>query len=164
MDANRLAEIVEALRVVGTDGQAVEVKSGVGKSIVETISAFANTSGGAIIVGLSEEGGMTPVPRFDPQSVRSQLESRLTQVTPIVRADIDIVPFEDASLVVATIPELLPRDKPCYVTTRGTYAGSYIRVGMPISGWPATRSTGSSRNTGSPPGMKSPCTAPRSKT
>ena len=129
MDANRLAEIVEALRVVGTDGQAVEVKSGVGKSIVETISAFANTSGGAIIVGLSEEGGMTPVPRFDPQSVRSQLESRLTQVTPIVRADIDIVPFEDASLVVATIPELLPRDKPCYVTTRGTYAGSYIRVG-----------------------------------
>lgn len=129
MDASALGEIVDALRVVGTDGQAVEVKSGVGKNVVETISAFANTSGGLIIVGLSEEGGMTPVARFDAQSARSQLESRLTQVTPIVRADIEIVPFGDGALVVAMIPELLPRDKPCYVTARGRYAGSFIRVG-----------------------------------
>ena len=30
--------------------------------------------------------------------------------------------------MVAQVPECIPRDKPCYVTERGVYHGSFIRV------------------------------------
>lgn len=129
MDASQLSELIDELRLVGTDGQSLEVKSAVGKSVLGTLSAFANTSGGILIVGLSEKEGMQPVPDFDAQRQLSALESRLRQLTPIVRAKMSILPFESTNLLVAEIDELLPRDKPCYVTEHGTYHGSYYRVG-----------------------------------
>ena len=43
--------------------------------------------------------------------------------------DHSIETFEEAPVLVASIPELPPRDKPCHVTTRGTYEGSFIRTG-----------------------------------
>lgn len=129
MEANDLDELIGNLRLIGTDGQTVEVKSGVGKSIVETLSSFSNTAGGTIIIGISETEGMSPIAGFDAAAARSQLESRFAQVTPIVRANIDIVPFEGSHIVVTDIPELLPRDKPSYVTARGKYQGSFVRTG-----------------------------------
>ena len=45
-----------------------------------------------------------------------------------MRASIEILDFEQAKVVVATVEEMAPRDKPCYVTDRGTYKGSYIRA------------------------------------
>ena len=65
MDTERLESIVRTLRLVGTDSQPIEVKSNVGKSIRETLSAFANANGGTIIVGLDESNGFLPVDGFD---------------------------------------------------------------------------------------------------
>lgn len=129
MNQEKLNAFIAELRVVGTDGQSVEVKSGVGKSILETLSAFSNGAGGVVIIGLDEKAGMTTVGGFDPKKARTQFEERMRQLTPTVRGSLDVVPFEDSQLLVAEIPEMLPRDKPCYVTTRGQYHGSYIRTG-----------------------------------
>ena len=49
-------------------------------------------------------------------------------VTPSVRAQIDIVEWEGASIVVGTIPECAPFEKPCWVVSQSKYHGSYIRV------------------------------------
>ena len=50
------------------------------------------------------------------------------KMTPPVRPEIELVTYKDAQLVVAYIPECVPRDKPCYVAERGVYNGSYTRV------------------------------------
>lgn len=129
MDEKELRELVERLRLVGADQQRVEVKSGVGKAVLETLSAFSNGAGGTILVGLEERGGFLPVPGFDATAQRDALVSRCRQMTPTVRPDIVLVPFEGNVVVVATVPEMLPRDKPCHVTARGRYQGSYLRTG-----------------------------------
>ena len=48
-------------------------------------------------------------------------------VAPPVRSKIEIVEHQGSAIVVATIEEMLPRDKPCYVSARGMYRGLYIR-------------------------------------
>lgn len=129
MDTERLESIVRTLRLVGTDSQPIEVKSNVGKSIRETLSAFANANGGTIIVGLDESNGFLPVDGFDAAKTRDTLETRCGQTTPPVRPQIDTVPFEDSLVVVAEVNEMTSEDKPCYVADQGKYGGSYIRVG-----------------------------------
>lgn len=126
MDIER---IVKNLRILGQDDQTVEVKSRVGKSVLETLSAFANTGGGTIIVGLAEAQGFQRVPDFDAQAAANQLMERGRQITPPVRPTIAVVPFEDGELVVAQIDAFTSYDRPAFVTERGIYGGSYHRVG-----------------------------------
>lgn len=129
MDEQGLGALVDELRVIGTDQQRVEIKSGVGKDIRDTLSAFSNGSGGTIIIGLSEADGFTTVERFDATRARDQVVSRCAELTPAVRPLTQLVPFEDGTVVTVEIPEIEPRFKPCYVTDQGLYNGSYVRSG-----------------------------------
>ncbi|MBK7822326.1 MAG: putative DNA binding domain-containing protein [Tessaracoccus sp.] len=129
MDEDELTRLVDELRVIGTDGQRVEVKSGIGKAILPTLSSFSNTAGGLIVVGLAETSGFAPVPGFNADAARDEFLSRCQQLIPAVRPEVSLVPFEGAVVLVARIPELLPRDKPCFIETQGRYRGSYLRMG-----------------------------------
>ena len=129
MDAERLEVLVGELRIVGTDQQHVEVKSDVGKSILPTLSAFSNGNGGLILVGLSEAAGFVPVEGFSARQARDMLISRCSQLTPIVRPVVDIVSFEGTEVLAAEVRELPAHDKPCYITERGRYSGSFLRTG-----------------------------------
>ncbi len=129
MESTELAELVGHLRLVGTDTTRVEVKSRVGKSLLETLSAFSNRAGGLVVVGLDERAGFLGVPGFNAAAERDAFVSRCAQLTPMVRPSLDLVAFESGVVLVAEIPELLPRDKPCYITERGRYQGSYVRTG-----------------------------------
>ena len=128
-----LEQIVRLMRSIGVDLQRFEVKSSkkeLTKDLPRTLSAFSNGSGGIVICGLSEKDGFTPVDGFNPASIQDSLANICTESTvPPVRPQIQILPFEGQALVVATIPELRPVDKPCYVKASGMYGGSYIRTG-----------------------------------
>lgn len=129
MHPAELVRLVGELRLFGSDTQRVEVKSNVGRSVLETLSAFSNADGGVLLVGLTEQNGFTPVPGFDPKKATDALVSRCAQLTPPVHPAIEMLEFEGNIVVVATVDELLPRDKPCYVTERGRYHGAYLRTG-----------------------------------
>lgn len=124
-----LTTLIENLRIIGTDIYRYEVKTSIGKTIVETLSAFSNGNGGHIIVGLEEKTNFSPAHNFNAKQCQDQLTSFGAQLTPRVRPEIDLIPFEGSTLLVAYIPPMLSDSKPCYVTERGRYGGSYIRTG-----------------------------------
>lgn len=131
MDAKELKTAIRQLKSSCTDNQSVEVRESVGKmpsSIAETISAFANGSGGAIVLGLSEKNGFEPAERLEAHRIADALSQACSdKLTPPARASIDILEYDGANVVVATIDEIPLRDKPCFVKGKGMYQGSFIR-------------------------------------
>lgn len=135
---DELQRIVTRLRQQGTDDAGVEVKSSSTKltsDIWDSISAFANTAGGTVILGLAEKDSFRPVEHFALDRVRDQFVegigdggtqgARLTNPPAygLRRGVID-----GASVLVITIAENQPGAKPCFVTAKGVNGGSYKRV------------------------------------
>jgi ATP-dependent DNA helicase RecG len=83
-----VTEVLPRLRAAGTDLITVEVKAAVGglpKSIVETVSAFSNSGGGLIILGLDEHADFS-VLDVDARKLASDLASACAdQLEPPVR-------------------------------------------------------------------------------
>jgi ATP-dependent DNA helicase RecG len=128
-----LTDIVARLRETGVEFEDVEVKKAAGglpQNVAETMSAFANSRGGIIILGLDERTGFASVGVGDPVAVRDELAGvARTKLTPALAPAIDTAPFEGAILVLAEIEALPPAQRPCYVTARGLYNGAFVRVG-----------------------------------
>lgn len=131
---NSAEELVAALRKFGAEATAIEAKRAeteLPKSVLETLSAFSNTpGGGTVILGLDEGAGFAAVGVTDARKIMADLASwARDRVVPPLWPDIDIVEVDGVSLVIADIPELDRRAKPCFVKTRGQTQGSFIRVG-----------------------------------
>ena len=128
-----LAEVVAGLRETGVEFEDVEVKRAAGgmpQNVAETMSAFANSRGGLIILGLDERSGFVPSGVSNPVALRDELAGIARgKLTPPLAPSIEVVPFEGANLVLAEVEPLPPAQRPCYVTTRGLYNGAYVRVG-----------------------------------
>lgn len=122
---------LERLRLVRTDLRTVEVKAAAGglpRSIAESVSAFANTEGGLIVLGLAEGEGFAVV-EIDAAKIAADLASACAdQLDPPIRPDIEIATVEDKPVVVAWVPELPAARKPCFIKTRGIDRGSYTRT------------------------------------
>ena len=125
-------DLISKMRIIGSDTQTCEVKEA-GKSLpenlLETISAFANKEGGLIILGLSEKKSFRPVEGFDVQRIYSALLGVGDKLTPRCRLEAEVLPFEGTHIIVAQVPAIGYKERPCYVTSKGVYLGSYIRTG-----------------------------------
>lgn len=128
-----LTEIVAKLRETGVEFEDVEVKRAAGglpQNVIETMSAFANSRGGIIILGLDERAGFAPVGVSNPVALRDELAGvARSKLTPPLAPIIDTVPFEGAILLLAEVEALPPAQRPCYVTAKGLYNGAFVRVG-----------------------------------
>lgn len=139
MTEEELADHVARLRRQGSDDAHVEVKAAavdLPRSLWETVSAFANTDGGIVILGLEEGRGFAPAAGFEVDKTIDKLVAGL-QVAPkvnpapegsfrIKRSSVDGAP-----VVVLEVDALrgLPGVRlPCYVVAQGIAKGSYKRV------------------------------------
>ncbi|GAA3843341.1 hypothetical protein GCM10022243_07300 [Saccharothrix violaceirubra] len=133
MTDEELAEIVGNLRALGSDVAEVEAKraqTGLPRSVRETLSSFANTAGGVLILGLDESRGFFASGVADAAKTTADLGAMCsTEMEPPVRPLIRAHLFEGVTLVVAEIPEADPSLKPCYYKGAGATKGSYVRVG-----------------------------------
>lgn len=137
-----LDEHVARLRRQSQDDAFVEVKAAAGgfpKSAWESISAFANTDGGLLILGLDEQAGFTPAGGFAATRILATLLSGLDsadgahpKVTPVPPFEPSLAEVDGEQVVTVRVHPLIEGPgitAPCFVTDRGMEKGSYKRVG-----------------------------------
>lgn len=128
-----LATLFERLQ--SKESLELEFKSaqgGLPKSLWPTISAFANTSGGWIVLGVSEHGGeLTLEGIANPDGALQTFHDLLRNPQKISNAvcgpdDVSVEPMGDRSVVVIRIPAESRRMRPVYINGN-PYNGTFVR-------------------------------------
>lgn len=125
----------------GDEIDSIEVKtaSQVGKSILDTISAFSNEpdlNGGYLFLGAEKKekglffGGYSIRAIKDPDQIQSDIATKCNDLfSSPIRPKIVVDEIDGKCVVVVYIPEADPHKKPVYIKSRGTINGSYRRIG-----------------------------------
>lgn len=94
--------------------------------IMRSIIAFANTSGGTIIIGITDkEKKVVGVERVLQEEER--LASAITdKIAPLIIPDIQVSSFRNKELLVIKVPHLAG---PFYLKSLGLERGTYVRIG-----------------------------------
>ena len=135
-----VAKIVDRLRLQGSDDGRVEAKAAVGKlnkDVWYTVSAFANTEGGLILLGVDESQNFAPAKGFDPNKIIDSLDNGLSgdssKVAPIPEWDFKRSTLEGEPILVVGVPPMKndtrkAQQMPCFVCSQGIAKGSYQRL------------------------------------
>ncbi|MBX7237697.1 MAG: ATP-binding protein [Caldilineales bacterium] len=134
------ASLDDLLRLLGLVGEQdqIECKESawqLPKDIWETVSAFANTSGGTLLLGIAEQGGRFQVAGLlDAAKIQHDLVSGLRAILNVpmaaqIEALVVNIGDEERVLLSAYIPEAIAYQKPVYIRSRGLDKGCYKRVG-----------------------------------
>ena len=131
--ADDVIDLIVGLRRIGGEPERIEAKratGGVPTSLRETLSAFSNTDGGVVLLGVDEQSGFAVVDLPDAAGLRDALvQMSRDDLTPPIRIATEIVEVEGKLVVVG---EVLPApwdQRPVYVTTKGVSGGSFLRSG-----------------------------------
>lgn len=126
------------LRRQGTDDAHVEVKASAKRlstDIWDSVSAFANTQGGLIVLGLSENDGFVPVDGFDIDVVRDQFVEGIgdggvqgVKLTNPPAYGMTRETVDGAPVLLITVAANQPGNRPCFVTAKGLPGGAYKRI------------------------------------
>lgn len=141
-----LHEHLARLRAQDMEDDQMEVKALAGqlgkknpeiRALWETVSAFANTRGGYLFLGLDEDKslGFTQAPGFHPQDVIARIHQGLdaadrdgAKVEPVPAYSVHTEYLDGAPVVIVRI-EPLSVNGPCYVASKNIKTGSFKRVG-----------------------------------
>ena len=135
-----IAKIVDRLRLQGSDDGRVEAKAAVGKlnkDVWNTVSAFSNTEGGLILLGVDEFQNFVPAKGFDANKIIDSLDNGLSgaaaKVAPVPEWDFKRSTLEGEPVLVVGIAPMKENDHkaqqmPCFVCSQGIAKGSYKRL------------------------------------
>src|SRR3990170_4636036 len=111
------------------EGKTLEFKRDLSSpdGIVKTLVAFANTSGGTVVIGV-EDASRAVVGVADPLADEERLASLVSdRIAPTLVPDIEIVPWRRKHVLVAHAPASPVR--PHRVARLGEPGGVFVRVG-----------------------------------
>ena len=138
MTAGELSAAILEMRRLDSETDRFEAKkceSRLSKDVWESVSAFANTAGGILFLGLDENNGFTVVPGFNPNTTLDQFVTGMgdggkdgIRVENPPQYKPSMFEFEDGQLLVIEIEESLPAQKPCHIAGRSLNTGSYKRI------------------------------------
>jgi ATP-dependent DNA helicase RecG len=100
----------------GGEGLTVEFKSSFNNEVIETLVAFANTSGGSVLIGVTNDGKLSGI-SINSESIRNWLNEIKNKTSPSVIPDVDIITIGIKTIVVFSIQEFPVKP----VSSRGKY-------------------------------------------
>lgn len=129
-----LQRLLQSLRATGNDGQHVEAKAARGampSSVRDTLSSFANTSGGGVILlGVDERQGFAVTGVLDPGALQRRIvEIAQNDMTPPLQPVVTVHDIDGSMVVACQVDELAANEKPCFYRGDGHLHGSFRRVG-----------------------------------
>jgi ATP-dependent DNA helicase RecG len=97
--------------------QHIEFKSGFNDEVIETLTAFANSKGGKVLVGVADKG--TPVKGFTigAESIQKWLNEIKTKTQPAIIPDAEVVKYKGVEVVEFSVQEFPVKPVGC----RGRY-------------------------------------------
>lgn len=133
MTRDQLEPLLAELRTVGSDHSTIEAKKARNRlpsTTWETMSAFANTDGGIVLLGVDEgDGSFEVVGVEDPGQVTRELQSACAELEPPLRPLISVVEVEGRMVIVAELGPVARSSRPCHRRSQGPHNGSFVRVG-----------------------------------
>lgn len=139
MSNHTLDEILERLRL-GDESVEIEAKRGGGidRSILQTVSAFANEpgrGGGYLLLGVEEDqsslfgGAFIVVGVENSGKLQADLATQCrNDLSPPVRPSITVQHSGGKAVLVVFVSEAPPGDKPVYLRSEGLPSGAYRRI------------------------------------
>jgi ATP-dependent DNA helicase RecG len=134
MTFKELRKLVAEIRSSQSESETIEVKTargGTPKRLYEALSAFANRTGGGIILfGLDESKDFSIVGVGDAHRLQEEITSLASvNMEPALRPQFTVDDIDDLTVVAAEIDEIPASQKPCFYKTAGLPKGAYLRVG-----------------------------------
>lgn len=133
MTEKEVIEAIEFMKRYQTETDKIEAKTaekGYPKKCYDTISAFANKSGGIIIFGINENNKFIEQDIYDVNNLQKQITSLCVEsMEPKIRPEFLPITYNNKNLLAVKINEIPQKQKPCYYKGSGMLKGSYIRVG-----------------------------------
>lgn len=134
MQREELIDLITRLQVGLGELQTVEAKRArreMPHDLLESLSAFSNTSeGGVILLGVDQSTGFAVSGVEDVNRVQDRVaQACRDELEPPIRPVISGDEVDGRRVVVIEVPELTPGEKPCYIKSRGIANGAFLRVG-----------------------------------
>lgn len=138
MTSEELKEIIEGLRKQQKDDAHYEAKTckeKLSNDVWESVSAFGNTRGGTLLLGIEETNNFQPVKNFPIEKIIDQFvegigdggkKGRKVENPP--QYTLERVDFEGSQILVVKLAEVENRFKPCFLSSKGLANGSFKRV------------------------------------
>jgi len=133
MDLESIQSLISELRRCHGELDGVEAKAartGTPSNLFKPLSAFANRSGGGVLLfGLDEDAGFRVVGVGNPRKLQEDLSGLAAQMEPPLRPSFFVEELDGGIVVAVEVPEISYDQKPCYHRPHGLHEGSFIRVG-----------------------------------
>jgi ATP-dependent DNA helicase RecG len=134
MTRDELRQIVADVQNRQSELANIEVKaarSGTPRRLHESLSAFANrTGGGVLLFGLNESSDFSIVGVGDAQRLQEDITHLASsEMEPALRPSFLVDELDDETVVAVEVDEIPAAQKPCFYKPAGLPKGAYLRVG-----------------------------------